>query len=405
MAYLTPYRRPIRRQNVYTFQDAFVRVLDAMTISSVGRHGRLARQAVQECWIELAALHDWTYFHRASGFSTVAAYGEGTVAYTHSSRTLTLSGGTWPSDILQRSIEISNRRYTAESVTSSTVLVLPERWNPGADIASGASYQARKAEYLIDVEFSRIGVLRSANTVMPCYKTPSELEELKTYLTGGTALYYTIRGSSNVIGAYVVDFCPEPTDVNFYQFSYLAKQRPLRTWSVNGDARCEYSEGTVSVSGTTVTGTGTAFTADMVGCVFRLTGSASTVPTGLVGGPGYEGNEVDNPYAEYRMVQSVTDADTLVLDEAPTGTYSAVRYTIGDPVDLSEELWLLLLRMAERKYCEQVPIMERLSMKQSQYQRAETDARIMDGKSSRGDRQGWLPSIQTIMDNSPLVEP
>jgi hypothetical protein len=114
---------------------------------------------------------------------------------------------------------------------------------------------------------------------------------------------------------------------------------------------------------------------------------------------------VDNPYAEYRMVQSVTDADTLVLDEAPTGTYSGVKYTIGDPVDAPDELWLLLLRMAERKYCEQVPILERLSMKNSQYERAMVDARIMDGKSNRNHDDGWLPSIRTIMDYSPLVEP
>jgi hypothetical protein len=364
----------------------------------------MARQAIQECWTEIVSLHEWNYFRRTAGLHTVEQYNTGTVAYTHSSRTLTLTGGTWPDDILQRTIQIATRRYTADSVTSSTVIVLPERWNPGSDIASGTTYSARKGEYLIDVEFAEIGTLRSQNTVVPLYKTPNELEQLKVYLTGGTPLYYTIRSSSNVIGAYVVDFCPEPTSENFYQFSYLAKQRPLRTWSVGGDARCEYSEGTVSVSGTTVTGTGTAFTADMVGCVFRLTSSASTVPTGFVGGPGYDGVEVDNPYAEYRMVQSVTDADTLVLDEAPTGTYAGVKYTVGDPVDLSDELWLLLLRMAERKYCEMIPINERLSMKNSQFQRAMVDARIMDSKSSR-DSDGWLPSVRKIMEYSPLVEP
>jgi len=77
----------------------------------------------------------------------------------------------------------------------------------------------------------------------------------------------------------------------------------------------------------------------MKGAVIRL-GSDSRAPTGMTG---------TNPWGEEVIIREVTDANNLVLFDAPTGSYSDVGYYISDPVDVDQSLLTALLRMIERE--------------------------------------------------------
>jgi hypothetical protein len=111
-------------------------------------------------------------------------------------------------------------------------------------------------------------------------------------------------------------------------------------------AAAEDTAGTVTVSGTAVTGASTAFTDTMVGCVFRPSSSAS-LPTGKTGR-----RTLDNPYPEQRLVVDVTDATHLTLSSSMTGTYGAgSKYSIGAPLDIEIDVMLdVFLRRAELQY-------------------------------------------------------
>lgn len=119
MSYTTPLFRPSRRPHVFTFQDVLDHLTDFFDADNAGRHGRVKRRATIEAWLDLYQLFDWTHLSKTGQIITSAAYGTGTVEYVHSSRTLTLTGGTWPADILSRRILISNVTYPVESRTSS----------------------------------------------------------------------------------------------------------------------------------------------------------------------------------------------------------------------------------------------------------------------------------------------
>ena len=93
------------------------------------------------------------------------------------------------------------------------------------------------------------------------------------------------------------------------------------------------SGGTVSVNGVNVTGTGTSFVPEMVGCVIRI-GDGTNPPTGPEGLA---------PYRAERSIVSVTDATHLKVDRAFSDTYSSVMYSITDVLDIDEYLYQVLV--------------------------------------------------------------
>lgn len=375
MSYTTPMTRPVRRAHVYTLQDALDHMTDLYDIDNAGRQGRSKIRAVLDAWRDLWTLSEWTHLDKGAMLWTAASYDTGTIAYTHSTRTVALTGGTFPTDMVWRKILIGEELYPVEYQPSSTTVVLPERSNPGANVASGTSYTALRSEYPLDHEVAAIGPLRSASDCTPTRVTDYELENLRANFAGtpGTPFYYAIRGSQNGLGQMVVDFVPAPTVAASYYFAAKMRPRELRRWT--GGA-AEHSTGTVAVdAGSTVTGTGTAWTSAMVGCVMRFTSSTTVLPTGMVGV-----TDRDNPYSECRVVKSVSSATSLILDEAVEGTYSGTKYTIGDPIDVTPEVWNLFLRMCERASVFLIPKMDQLSLRESMYRDALRKAKAADAR-------------------------
>lgn len=332
-------------RELWTFADAVEHVLDTASASGAAQQRRKARRAVLNAYRRFPLEDDWTYFLRRGQFTTEASQTAGTIAYEHTGgtyeRQLTLSSATWPTNARYGMVEIADVPYFIEDRKSTTVVTLRIDSNPGADVDAGTAYTYWRNVYPVPLDFRAIKELRDlSNTGRPVsYANADELLDLQS-ANGSPQSWqdaFTLRSAGDDYDSLSFELQPPPSEAVTFAYLYWADARPLQLFAASE----EYSTGTVSVSGTTVTGSGTTWAERMEGCVIRFPASGtSTVPTGVSGGRTSSGNENDNPYAEYRVVQSVASTTSLTIDQSLTGTYSGVKYTIGDPLDLDYKVML-----------------------------------------------------------------
>lgn len=339
-----------RATELRTFRDAMDHVLLSFDCEFTVRDQQRARMAVLEAYRDIVTKHRWSCLCRDGRIQTVASDDDGTITYDHTGgaydRLLTITGTTFPAAARYYRVIIDDVHYEIEDYKSSTTVTLREDSNPGADVAAGTACTLYRSAYPVPMDFRRGGqLLQPANsTWLPRYVPFDEIVNAKIIddTPRDQPEWYTLRGAGETYGGGLAfEFYPPPSSVRRYDFAYERTPRPLHTFG----ATAEYATGTVTVSATTVTGTG-AFTQAMLGCVIRFTDSTIDPPTGQLGS-----GKLDNPYIEQRIVKSVTDATHLTIDEALSGTYSAMKYSIGAPVDLEYDVMLTAFhRLCERNF-------------------------------------------------------
>lgn len=104
--------------------------------------------------------HRWSFLHPITTLTTQAPYSTGTIAYDHTGsaneREITLTSGTWPSWAADGSITIKATTYAVETRTSNSIILLADGDNPGADIASGTSYELGRQDMDLADDFGGI---------------------------------------------------------------------------------------------------------------------------------------------------------------------------------------------------------------------------------------------------------
>lgn len=319
---------------LWTFRDAVEMLLDGVVGGdSSPRNLRSAIRAVLEAYSHIATVRQWHYYNRRLKLTTDAPYSTGTVAYDHTGgvyeRMLTLTTGTWPSYAADCEIVIDSVRYEVEDRKSSSIITLTERANPGADVASGTTYSLIRDTYPLPDDFSALtSQLFDVLSQMELDYTEDVGNVLLATRVFGSAqrpLGYCITKSLKHPGALAVRLSPPPESARTYDANYRARPRALNTQ--------EYCSGTITTAANSaaIVGTDTAFTQAHVGCVMRISANANQKPTTVVGSLL---DNYTNPFVYQRIIKSVTDATNLTLDIAVDATYSGVRYTISDPIDL-----------------------------------------------------------------------
>lgn len=303
---------------------------------------RDVRSAIQTAYRELGQEKEWSYLLARARIEYNAPYSTGTIAYDHTGNALgervaTLSGGVWPSWADNGQLKIDITDYDVVNRIDDTHIQLSEIINPGADVAAGTAYTLYQSAYVLPEDFIRMDTpLTEGTWYFGQYVHPSDWLALERYGEGeGYPLFYTIMGDPRRPGRHVMRVYPYPTSSINGDYIYHRRARSLR---ITGYSTAD-SAGTVTISGTALVGTGTSFASVMKGAVIRL-GSDSRAPTGMTG---------TNPWGEEVIIREVTDANNLVLFDAPTGSYSDVGYYISDPVDVDQSLLTALLRMIERE--------------------------------------------------------
>lgn len=351
-------RFPISRARpVFTIADAVDEVLLAFGIDSAGDHLTWAKMAVRSALSIFPGERCWSYWLRNGAVTTVEPQTTGTVAYTASTSTLTLTGATWPSDMLYRRVQIGTVAYQVEKVLTTTTLVLKD--GPAENVASGASYKAVRVEYPVPENARRITALRSpSGTCDVAYVSPQDVLELRTRNESpGLPEWYTLRGDSVRYGQMAFEFGPAPNSSKRYEYLYYAS--PGEQSFQQYGKRVQQDTGLVSWSaaGTTITNGDAVFASSMIGSVIRFSEDNSP-PTGRYG---------DNPFTTERIVTAVGSTTTLTVDSAIAAAGTNVGYSVSDPLDIAPELWEAFMRCAELEFGKRTRDVKELGARPSAY--------------------------------------
>lgn len=311
---------------MFTFRDAIYACADYQRGNASAKVETDVLMAVMAAYREIPGMHAWRYLIRQGHINLNAPYDTGTIAYDHtggsSERMVTLTTGTWPTWAANAQIRIASVVYPVEARVSNSVITLDANINPGADISSGTEYTIYQSGYVLPQDFvSMYAPITTTSWYGMRYLPPDRWLQLdRVSYSAGEAVFWTLLGSNDSYGLMRMEVWPSPDDDIPLQFLYNARPRPL---VANGTAS-KYSVGTVSISGTAVTGSSTTFDSSMVGSVIRVSSDATTIPTGAEG---------DNPFVDERTIVSYTSATSVTLDAAGT-TASGKKYVISDPIDI-----------------------------------------------------------------------
>lgn len=300
--------------------------------------GRRMRRAILGCYRELPYKAPWSFYSRNVLLSTVAPQTTGTVAYVASTRTVTLTGATWPSNVVDYVLRIDGVQCRVESRTSSTVIILAEGTAPAANIAAGASYSLFRAIYTLPEEWRNIQTIRDIDSGWSLeIAEPNEVHWDSTgiYDSPGEPRKVSIAQRQAGLGQLGLQFTPPPSAVRRYSITIDAVPRPLSLENFASTATLSANTSTVTID------SGDVLPTRLIGCVARFSLSA-TEPTGTAGA---------NPYKFQRKIISRTDATHFVVDEAIDTALVGYGMTISDPIDIEPGAMLTAFqRMIEYEF-------------------------------------------------------
>lgn len=352
---------------------------------------RKIKRSIDNAYRTLTHLKDWSIYAYRCRLNTNAMYNTGTIAYTHSTRTVTLTGGTLPSYTNLCTLRVGPVDYLIVNGSANIgagTFKLSVNSNPGADLAAGTAYTLYQDMYAQPVNLRAMGTLKDCNrSRFLAYVTPNDMiASRQIYQTPTLPFRYTIRGDESYLGSCGIQLYPPPDQA--YQYDYMGYRypRPFTT-------PIPYTTGTVTTSGTTVTGTGTAWTAAMLGTIIRFS-TTTTAPTGMYG---------SNPYYLQRRVTAINSATSLTIDLALDTDQTGVAYEISDPIDMDAgAMYTAFLRLCEYELGQLLnrDDVDRLAQ---QYTAAMMIARDGDNRSF-DNKPGGLKYYQRVSDGTPLTD-
>jgi hypothetical protein len=378
---------------IFTYSDAIVALSDwaGFTGSPSPEMLRKVKRSIENSYRALTFKRNWSYYEYRGRINTNPLYNTGTIAYTNSTRTVTLTGGTLPSNTNLCILRVGPVDYPVVNGSANIgagTFQLSVNNNPTVDLVAGTAYTLYQDTYPLPVNFKNMGTLRDCNRSRVLqYIAPNEFVASRQIFQPPAIPYrYTLRGDPSYLGIEAISFYPAPDQ--FYQYEYMGIRQP-RPFTQT----IPYSTGTISTSGLVVTGTGTTFTSNMVGCILRISNSGS-LPTGTVG---------SNPYLVQRVITSYTSATVIGIDQALSAEVSGAGFEISDPIDMeSFGMYTMFLRLCE---VELGQLMNRddVPRLRSQYQIAEREALESDQK-SRDDKPSGTRPYQRVADYTPLTD-
>ncbi len=328
-----------------TFHDAYEHLRDIMDLNGqdVARVRRVLKRSVMEAYRKLPAMADWKYFEGVTQITTESPQSTGTVAYTHSTRQVTLTGATWPSTAQYGSVLIGDIRYPIERRISDTVVTLDPSLNPGADVAALTSYKYQRYRYLLPVDVTDVNEIVDAAQYYKLRRAPTKEVFWRTEIVSSDG--YPTEWA-------MFPSVEEPGRWDLWLGSASETSRKLRIlytkrWTTLNDFLT--NTGTVTVADDVATFDTAILTSNHVGSVLRVSNN-TTAPTGLVGAheDSDDGN-TDNPPAYERIITAITSSTVATL--STPGTAAAdVAFTLSSFIDCNYGMRDYFLRLCEEAY-------------------------------------------------------
>lgn len=310
-----------------TYYDCITAAQDFLSGNSSVASQRDVRRAVQEAYREVGEAFAWSFLHEQGRVHLKKTLSTGTVGYVHTTRVLTAASTSWPTWAEDAVVRVDDLPCHVQTRTNSTSLVLDSTMNPGADVASGTSFQIYPHYYHLPHDFVAM--------ISPWTEDSWDRVEEVSYdrimaldrfrdSTGGTD-YFCVREVADLHGTLGIYIHPASDADETVDFVYQRRGRQLRY--TGHDSNDTVGTITVSAAGA-VSGTSTQFNSLMEGSVMRIGLDATNIPTGLDG---------LYPYSDERIIDTVTDTTTITLDGTTTAR-TGVKYCITDPIDINLSL-------------------------------------------------------------------
>jgi hypothetical protein len=317
-----------------TYFDAVEHLVTASFGGPQDAEQRDIRSAVLRAYDEVTTIRDWMYYSVHGRIITNVPYTTGTVAYSSSAPSLTLTGGTWPSWAAGAHVKIGPRVVAIVSVAGQVATLDASVKLPDSmDGQSGLTYTVYRVNYPLPADFRNMDEpTNEYNWWSGVYLTPDEAMKLERVSnSSGKPLHWTVIKDPNGTG-WIVKLVGYPTAEETVDFTYRRTARQLKYSGHEAKSRV----GTITRSSATVTGSSTQFSSDMVGCILRV-GDTSAQP-----GPQWS----LNPAAEETTVLAVGGSTSLTT--AASGTVAAgTKYIVTDPIDVPPHMHNVLLSGAE----------------------------------------------------------
>ena len=196
---------------------------DIENISNVTAQRVLVDRSIQHALERVFEYYDFPYYIQDKGvIETIAIYETGTVSVTNGSKTVTGSGTTFTSAMAGRKIRIKNENayYRISAFVSTTEITLENNYQGSTD--SALTYKIYKDEFRLNADVDKYKLLRQSNN-----------------------------------GIILFDTHPTNFDSAFPMPSSYSD--PIKSIMI-GTKLDTYTTGTISASGTTITGSSTSWT-------------------------------------------------------------------------------------------------------------------------------------------------
>ena len=317
-----------------TYYDAIEHLITSSFGGSQDAEQKDIRSAVQRAYNEVAYLRDWE-FYVTHGRVNLEPTWTGTVTFDKSTETLTKqTGDAFPANAKYYKVRIGNVVANIKTRSSDSALVLDPTITFANNISSAETATLYRSEYPLPSDFRNVDSPIDENTWTSfCYVTPDQAMKMeRSQVVEGSPHYWTIVKDPDSLTGFVVKILGYPTVAETLDFTYRRTPRQLRISGHETNSRA----GTISTSGTAVTGSTTAFSSNMVGSILRI-GTAADLPDTLGSITPFE---AESEIASYSSATSIATVDIL-------STYSDVKYLVTDPVDAPPHMTNCILSAAE----------------------------------------------------------
>jgi len=285
------------------------------------------RSAVHRAYNELTTIRDWAYYSVHGRIVTSPSYTAGTIGIT--SGAVTLSGGSFATagvtadNARYWTIRTGDRSYPLASYSSATAVTLDSQFS-GIDVPAGASYALFRTVYPLPDDFRNMDEPSDEyNWWSGLYVTPDEAMKIERVSNSSGEPYHWTLIKDPAGSGWAIKLVGWPTSRETIDFTYRRSARPIRYSGHEAALR----QGTISRTGTAVTGSGTAFSAAWAGSVLRIA-SSSQAPGPI---------ESLYPYVSESLIAAV--GSTTALTTADSGTIaSSTGYLITDPIDIAPHM-------------------------------------------------------------------
>jgi hypothetical protein len=304
-------------------------LVESLIVSSYGgpqdAEQRDIRTAIHRAYDELTTIRDWAYYHVHGRVALQAPYSTGTAEFDDAG-ILDGTGTNWqnvpglPSNPKHFTLRVADRNYPVTSYVSATQLLI----DSGGFASPAGAYTLFRSIYPLPSDFRNMDEPSDEyNWWSGLYITPDQAMKLERVSnSSGEPYHWTIIKDPHGSG-WAIKIVGYPTKQETLDFTYRRTARPIRYSGHEPALR----QGTISRSVQTVTGSGTAFSAGLVGSILRV-GDTTNTPGPI---------ESLTPWVSEGKITAVGSATGLTTEDSGT-IASTTQYLITDPIDIAPHM-------------------------------------------------------------------